>query len=230
MLSHLSIKHLAVVEQLELSFEKGMTVFTGETGAGKSILIDALGLTLGERAESSLVRAGCPSAEVTAIYDLNRLPKVQAWLLERDLCQTTSSLEIEQLTDDKQLVDDEQRESAECIIRRNITSDGRSRAYINGHAVPLNQLKELAEYLVNIHGQHQHQSLLKSDYQRVLLDEYGNHHELCAQLRHAYQQYQKLHKLQKELLGLQGQQDKLTLLQYQMSRFDTHFILLLIIL
>lgn len=229
MLSHLSIKHLAVVERLELSLENGMTVFTGETGAGKSILIDALGLTLGERAESSLVRAGCPNAEVTAIYDLSQLPKVQAWLIERDLIQSERhSIQIEPLKktqtpesqQTKKIEQIEQTEQIDCIIRRNITADGRSRAYINGHAVPVHQLKELGEYLVNIHGQHQHQSLLKSDYQRLLLDEYGNHLELCTELRDAYQEYQKLVKVQKELLGLQGQQDKLTLLQYQIQELD----------
>lgn len=201
MLSHLSIKHLAVVEQLELSFENGMTVFTGETGAGKSILIDALGLTLGERTDSSLVRAGYKFAEITAIYDLNRLPHVQDWLKQRDLLEGSG-------------------DQCDCIIRRNITVDGKSRAYINGHSIPLQQLKELGELLVNIHGQHQHQSLLKPDYQRLLLDEYGNHLALCRELREAYQDYQKLIKIQKELQELQGQQDKLSLLQYQIQELD----------
>ncbi len=200
MLTHLSIKNLAVVLQLELSFDKGMTVFTGETGAGKSILIDALGLTLGERAESGLVRSGCPMAEITAIYDLSRLSHVLVWLREQEFIQTT--------------------EEQECIIRRTISADGKSRAYMNGHAVPVHQLKELGELLVNIHGQHQHQSLLKSDYQLKLLDAYGDHQELLTELRHIYQEYQKHVKVQKELLSLQGQQDKLNLLQYQIQELD----------
>lgn len=232
MLCHLSIKHLAVVEQLELSFNTGMTVFTGETGAGKSILIDALGLTLGERADSSLVRAGSALAEVTAIYDLCHLPKVKSWLAEQELLQPEQANPLqEQQTRQSGITSKTTSkvtselaitslEPFECIIRRTISADGKSRSFINGSAVPLHQVKELGELLVNIHGQHQHQSLLKSDYQRVLLDEYGNHIELCLELKQSYQNYQKLIKMQKELLSLQGQQDKLTLLQYQIQELD----------
>src|SRR5690348_4882013 len=116
MLTHLSIRHLAVVEQLELSFQSGMTVFTGETGAGKSILIDALGLTLGERADSTQVRADCAAAEITAIYDIQSLHSVSDWLTAQGLMSEPQS---------------------DCIIRRCVTHEGRSRAYINGSAVPL---------------------------------------------------------------------------------------------
>lgn len=199
MLTHLSIRHLAVVEQLELSFQSGMTVLTGETGAGKSILIDALGLTLGERADSQQVRANCTQAEITAIYEIQGLSSVIEWLSEQGLL-------LEQQTD--------------CIIRRCITPEGRSRAYINGSAVPLNQLRELGERLVNIHSQHQHHALLKSDFQRALLDEYGNHQSLCSSVRKAYQELQTLQKTQKGLLQLQGQQDKLALLQYQIQELE----------
>lgn len=215
MLSHLSIKHLAVVEELELSFQAGMTIFTGETGAGKSILIDALGLTLGERAESSLVRAGAANAEVTAIYDISYLPRVKTWLSEQDLNLNTRA---EEAAESNSIT--ESNPSMECIIRRVITLDGKSRAYINGHAVPLNQLKELAEHLVNIHGQHQHQSLLRPEHQRFLLDEYGDHAALSAELREAYTEYQTYIRMQKELFSLQGQQDKLSLLQYQIQELE----------
>jgi len=197
MLTHLSIHHLAVVEHLELSFQSGMSVLTGETGAGKSILIDALGLTLGERADSGIVRLGSPQADITAIYDLKDLPTIITWLKE-------------------QALDSEE----ECIIRRIITSDGRSRAFINGRTVPLNQVRELGIRLVDIHGQHQHQSLLRSEHQRILLDEYANHPELRHKVRQDYGQLQNLRKEYKELMGLQGQNDKLTLLQYQIQEID----------
>jgi DNA repair protein RecN (Recombination protein N) len=197
MLIHLSIHHLAVVQHLELSFKTGMTVLTGETGAGKSILIDALGLTLGERAESSIVRLGAASAEVSAIFDLNTLPQVSTWLTEH-------ALEAE----------------GDCVIRRIITQDGRSRAYINGKSVPLHQLRELGEQLINIHGQHQHQTLLKPDHQRLLLDEYANHTEFSLAVRREYLQWQKLRKEQIELLAHQGQNDKLALLQYQIQEIE----------
>jgi len=202
MLIHLSIHHLAVVEHLELSFESGMTVLTGETGAGKSILIDALGLTLGERAESTLVRPGCPFAEVSALYDIHHLPNVIQWLTEHQLDVATELGPIA---------------STPCMIRRTMTADGRSRAYVNGRLVPINQLKELSEYLVNIHGQHQHQTLLKSEYQRALLDEYGQHAELCTAVRFAHHNLQQLYQERTELLHLQGQHDKLALLQYQVE-------------
>ncbi len=197
MLTHLFIRHLAVVEQLELCFQEGMTVLTGETGAGKSILIDALSLTLGERAESSIVRHNCPYAEISVTYELNELPLVLAWLKEE-------GLEAEE----------------ECIIRRVITKDGRSRAYINGRMAPLTQIRELGERLLNIHGQHQHQSLLKSEYQRLLLDAYANHPELSANVKRDFLHLQRLHKEYKEFLKTKEQMDKLALLQYQIQEMQ----------
>ena len=197
MLINLSIHHLAVVEHLELIFKNGMSVLTGETGAGKSILMDALGLTLGERADSGIVRHHCHEAEVSAIYDIAELPLVLNWLKEH-------ALDAEE----------------ECIIRRTLTEEGRSRAYINGKSVPLNQLRDLGEQLVNIHGQHQHQSLLKSEHQRLLLDEYANHPDLLIDVKRAYSNLQQLRKEFKELSALQGHHDKLALLQYQIQEID----------
>lgn len=197
MLTHLSIHQLAVVEHLELSFKAGMSVLTGETGAGKSILIDALGLTLGERADNGIVRHGATQAEVSAIYDLSTLPKLSAWLVEQQLDA-----------------------EGDCIIRRVITQEGRSRAYINGKSVPLNQLRQLGEQLVDIHGQHQHQSLLRPDHQRLLLDEYAEHSDLTTQVRKDYLNLQRLRKEQLELLQHQGQSDKLALLNYQIQEID----------
>lgn len=197
MLTNLTIHNLAVVEHLELNFNTGMTALTGETGAGKSILIDALSLTLGERAESGTIRHGSPQAEITAVYDLQQLPSIDTWLKEHAL---------DALSD--------------CIIRRIITEDGRSRSFINGRAVPLTQLRELGEFLVNIHGQHQHQTLLKPECQRIIIDDYANHKELLAEVKTAYQHWQKLRKEVKELSNLQGQEDKLALLKYQIQEID----------
>lgn len=197
MLSHLSIQNLAVVEHLEFDLKSGMTVLTGETGAGKSILMDALGLTLGNRAESGLVRHGCVSAEISAIYDLTHLPRVASWLQEQDL-----------------------EAQNECVIRRSITEEGRSRAIINGRMVPLTQLKALGEQLIHIHGQHQHQTLLKPDCQRELLDDFANHPDLCLQVKHAYESWYRLRKEQIELLNLESDNDKLALLNYQIQEID----------
>lgn len=201
MLTHLSIHQLAVVEHLELSFTNGMTVLTGETGAGKSILIDALSLTLGERADSSIVRTGADAAEVSSIFDIVQLPKVIAWLTEHHLIEADVSIE-------------------DCVVRRVVTKDGRSRGYINGKTVPINQLRELGELLVDIHGQHQHQSLLKSEHQRVLLDEFSNHKELTQQVKQNYQLWQSLRKEKTRLLENQGQHDKLALLKYQIQEIE----------
>ncbi|MBP9763725.1 MAG: DNA repair protein RecN [Gammaproteobacteria bacterium] len=202
MLTHFFIQHLAVVEQLALNIQSGMTVLTGETGAGKSILIDALQLALGGRAESGIVRYSYPQAEISAVFELTRLPAVLEWLKER-------ALEAED----------------ECIIRRTLTEDGRSRAYINGRVVPISQLRELGEQLVNIHGQHQHQSLLKPEHQRSLLDAYAiatskKHENLLKTVKESYFLYQTLLKEHQTLLSLQGQNDKLTLLQYQIQEID----------
>jgi len=197
MLILLSIHNLAVVEQLELNFQAGMNVLTGETGAGKSILIDALGLTLGERADSYIIRPGASQAEVSAIYDLSQLVSIEAWLKEQ-------ALDAE----------------GECIIRRTITADGRSRAYINGKTVTLNQVRKLGQLLVDIHGQHQHQSLLRTDHQRLLLDQYANHPALILKVQQSYLQLQQLREKYKALLGLQGQHDKLALLQYQIQEIE----------
>ena len=150
MLSHLQISDFTLVDQLELEFDEGLSVLTGETGAGKSILIDALGLILGDRADADKVRAGSNKADLQASFNLRNLGFVKTWLEEHALAQ-----------------DDE------CLLRRVITADGRSRAFINGQSVTLQQLKTLGNMLVNIHGQHEHQNLIKAATQMRLLDEFG---------------------------------------------------------
>ena len=157
MLRHLTIRDFVIVDRLELEFSAGFGALTGETGAGKSILIDALALTLGERADAGVVRSGCEKAEVAATFDITGLPAVRAWLNDNDLDG-----------------DDE------LLLRRVVDAGGRSRAYINGSPATVQQLREVGEWLVDIHGQHAHQSLLRPDAQRALLDAHAG---LGAQVR-----------------------------------------------
>lgn len=150
MLTALSINQYAIVDALELEFAAGLTVVTGETGAGKSIMIDALALALGDRADAGTVRPGAARADIAASFDIGQLPAARAWLAERDL----------DAGDD-------------CLLRRTVGNDGRSRAFINGKPSTLADLKALGEMLIDIHGQHEHQSLLRRDTHRTLLDDFG---------------------------------------------------------
>lgn len=167
MLTQLSIRNFAIASQLEIDFQNGMTVMTGETGAGKSILLDALGLALGDRADSDMVRNGEKKAEICASFDVSEIPSAQAWLAEHDLD-----------SDD------------ECILRRVITSEGRSKAYINGQPSPLANIKALGEQMIDIHSQHEHQSLLVKEKHRSLLDEYAGHATLAKEVKECFQAWQ----------------------------------------
>jgi DNA repair protein RecN (Recombination protein N) len=157
MLQHLTIRDFVIVDRLELSFLAGFGALTGETGAGKSILIDALALALGERADAGVVRSGCEKAEVAATFDIAAQPQVGDWLRANDLDG-----------------DDE------LLLRRVVDAGGRSRAYINGSPATVQQMREVGEWLVDIHGQHAHQSLLRAEAQRTLLD---SHAGLSGQAR-----------------------------------------------
>ena len=147
MLVHLAVNNYAIVDHLELELAKGMTVITGETGAGKSIMLDALALTLGDRADSGAVRPGASKADLLATFDISDIPEATAWLEERDLAG----------------------EDQHVILRRVVTAEGRSRGYINGSPCPQQHLKALGEMLIDIHSQHEHQSLLAADVCRVAL-------------------------------------------------------------
>lgn len=193
MLTNLQIRDLAIVTALELELRAGLTALTGETGAGKSILVDALGLALGERADNGMIRAGKERAEVTAVFDISGHPGISAWL------------EAEALD-----------EEGECILRRSLNREGRSRAFINGRAVPLQQLQTLGSLLVEVHGQHAHQSLLKSGRQRHLLDAYGGHLALADETAVCYRDYQKSGKQLRELVtAASDRASRLDLLRYQ---------------
>jgi DNA repair protein RecN (Recombination protein N) len=198
MLQELTIQNLALIEKLQLNFHAGFSTLTGETGAGKSILLDALGLTLGERADSSLVRHNTPRADVTAQFNIETLPSVQNWLTEHEL-------------------DEEQ----DCFLRRTVTPEGRSKAYINSHPVPASQLKALGSLLIDIHGQHEHQSLLSNIKQLELLDAFSVHANLVSQCKQQHQHWQTQQQQLNTLLENQTeQQNKQDLLLFQIAEFN----------
>ncbi len=193
MLNHIHIRNFTIVELLELDLAPGMSTLTGETGAGKSILLDALGLALGDRAESGVVRHGCDRAEISASFDLSNEPAIRQWLSERELDM-----------------------EGECIIRRTLSKDGRSKGYINSQPQPLGTLRELGEMLVDIHGQHAHQALLRREQQRETLDQYAGNHSRLKQLNQAYQHWSQLNQQLTALQGDKQERDaKLELLHYQ---------------
>ena len=198
MLVHLSISNFAITKSLEVELQPGMTVLTGETGAGKSIMLDALGLTLGDRTDSGVVRAGAERADIHAEFDISNIPLARQWLQEREL-----------LTGN------------ECMLRRVITKEGRSRAYINGQPATVQDVRELGERLIDIHSQHAHQSLLKKSYQRELLDAFAGATELCAALSDDCSHYQKLNKRLQQLESqLDEQSAQEQLLRYQLEELD----------
>jgi len=199
MLTQLTITNFAIVRFLELELSPGMTTITGETGAGKSIAIDALSLALGERADASVVRPDCNKAEISANFDIRSNLNAQQWLQQNGL----------------------ESENEECILRRTISKEGRSRAYINGTPVPIGQLKLLGQLLVNIHGQHAHQLLIKPVHQLFLLDQYSGHDKLLANTKTAYKQWHELITEKKHLIKHQAELEaKKQLLEYQVEELD----------
>ena len=169
MLNLIRVRNYAVIDEVELEFEPGLSVMTGETGAGKSILVDALGLALGERADASSVRSGAARAEISVSFDCPENHAAMSWLREHSLDEDLS-----------------------CVIRRTIGAEGRSRAFINSHPVTLQDLRSLGELLVDIHGQNSHQSLLRQPAQRAILDFHGGNQELASTVAEAYREWRKL--------------------------------------
>ncbi|KAA6185151.1 DNA repair protein RecN [Thiohalocapsa marina] len=198
MLTHIVIHDLVIVSRLELDFGSGMTALTGETGAGKSILIDALGLTLGDKADAGMIRNGSDRAEVSAGFDLGGCPEARAWLA-------------------KQALDD----GDECLIRRVLVRGGRARGFINGQAASGAQLRELGDLLVDIHGQHAHQSLLRPAAQRALLDGYGGHQATAAEVAELYQRFRDLDSRWQRLTAARDERAaRLELLRFQVEELD----------
>ncbi|WP_339081704.1 DNA repair protein RecN [Pseudomonas sp. TMP9] len=202
MLVHLSVHNYAIVEHLDLELDAGMSVISGETGAGKSIMLDALGLALGDRADSGVVRPGADKADILASFDLHDIPEARAWLAERDLGHN-------------------QDQDGPCILRRVITAEGRSRGYINGSPCPQADLKALGELLIDIHNQHEHQSLLKPETHRRLLDEYAGSQELARQVLLAAQRWKQTKNELQRISSLGDEQRaRHQLLSYQLEELD----------
>ncbi|MCW9012791.1 MAG: DNA repair protein RecN [Gammaproteobacteria bacterium] len=198
MLNHIRIRNFAIIDHLDLEFKDGLTALTGETGAGKSILLGALGLLLGDRADSDSVRSGSSKAEISAEFDISKLDHVANWLKEKEL-------------------DSDQ----DCLIRRRLSSDGRSRAFINGSPVPLQDMRELGEMLVDIHGQHEHQSLMKPQMQRQLLDDYANNKKPLIALKNIFEQWKKTRSEFEQLKNAaDDRNDRIDLLRYQVQELD----------
>ena len=200
MLKHIAISQYAIAEALDIDLSAGMTVITGETGAGKSIMLDALGLCVGDRADSKAVRPGAKRAEVSASFDLSDAPAALAWLRTRDLDS-----------------DDEQA----CILRRTVSADGRSKAFINGTPSTLNDCAELGTLLVDIHSQHAHQSLLRKHTQRALLDDYAGASILAREVADTARQWRELSERYAHLSGLSVEAAaRRELLNYQVGELN----------
>ncbi|BAX52050.1 DNA repair protein RecN [Photobacterium damselae subsp. piscicida] len=198
MLSHMTISNFAIVKTLEFELKSGMTTITGETGAGKSIAIDALGLCLGDRTEASMVRPNEDKADISATFSLNNNQSARRWL------------------EDNELIDGE-----ECILRRVITKEGRSRGFINGSPVPVSMQKSLGQLLINIHGQHAHQQLMRPEYQQQMLDQYAGHHLLMEHTRETYQRWRQTHNELKRLTQSREENEaQKQLIQYQVKELD----------
>ncbi|SER99252.1 DNA repair protein RecN [Halopseudomonas bauzanensis] len=199
MLVHLAVNNYAIVDHLELELDRGMTVITGETGAGKSIMLDALALTLGDRADSGAVRPGADKADILATFDISEIPEAVQWLNQRDLSSDESQV----------------------ILRRVVTAEGRSRAYINGSPCPQQDLRALGEMLIDIHSQHEHQSLLKADTHRRLLDDYAGASDLARQVQLAAQRCRQTEQALQQASDTNDEQNaRIQLLSYQLEELD----------
>ena len=199
MLKYLSIRDFVIVESLELDFAAGFTALTGETGAGKSILIDALSLALGERGDAAMVRNGCERAEISAEFDIAKLPQVQASLIEQGL----------------------EGDAGVCLMRRVLDANGRSRGFINGSTATQQQMRAVGEFLLDIHGQHAHQSLLRVDAQREILDGHAGLTRDASAVALLFRDWQTLHNrrvlLEKNAATVLAERD---LLQFQRRELE----------
>ena len=198
MLANLHINNFTLVDNLDIEFHAGFTALTGETGAGKSILLDALAMVLGARSDADKVRAGKDKAEIAAEFDLSNTPEAKSWLERNDLH-----------SDD------------ECILRRVVTKEGRSRAYINGKSATLGQIRELGEILVNIHGQHEHQSLLKASNHSRILDNFSNSQTLVKEVKEKFKNWRKIKEQLDDVKTLGDENDaRFQLLSYQVNELN----------
>ena len=198
MLTHIKISQFAIVDELELDVPNKLTVITGETGAGKSIMLDALGLTLGDRADSGMVRHGSNKTDIHASFDISSNDTAKHWLKQRDLDADN-----------------------ECVLRRVVNQDGRSKSYVNGSPQPLSAVRELGNLLVNIHGQHEHQALLKSDTHRKLLDQFGGLSQKASLVAEHYRRWQKAQQsFESYRDNARELSDRADLLKFQLQEFE----------
>jgi DNA repair protein RecN (Recombination protein N) len=198
MLTHIAIKNFTIVESLNLDVENGLSVLTGETGAGKSILVDAVSLAMGARAEGNVIRRDATQCDISLCFDISLIPAAQAWLKSNAFD-----------SDD------------ECVIRRIIAQDGKSRSHINGHPCSLNIIREFSELILNIYGQHQHQALLKRDNQQTVFDIYAHHQPLLEKISQFYQQWQALTaELAKLKQQAEHREHEFELLRYQFDELN----------
>jgi DNA repair protein RecN (Recombination protein N) len=194
-LLHIQIRDFAIIDAAELELASGLTVLTGETGAGKSILVDALLLAAGGRAGAEVVRHGAERAEVSATFTIENNPAARAWLAEQ-------SIEHED----------------ECVLRRIVGADGRSRAYVNSQAMPVQALRQLGETLVDIHGQMEYQSLMKRAAQRELLDQSGDYRELLDSVAAQHRAWSELREQRdRAAASAQDREARLELLRYHLG-------------
>ena len=200
MLILLSIRNYAIAESLDIELSAGMTAITGETGAGKSIILGAMSLILGDRADRDAIRSGCDRADITAEFDVSRLTAARQWLADNAL---------------------DSDHPDQCLIRRSVSADGRSRAWINGAPVTLQSLAELGALLMDIHSQHEHHSLLKKATHQQLLDDYAGHAPATTRLRELAEQWRQTHKELESLLNDSNEQSaQLELARYQLEELD----------
>jgi len=199
MLTGLRVENFTIVKLLELDFDQGMTAFTGETGAGKSIMIDALMLALGARADASVIRAGEQKCDISAVFQLDEAEEPMQWLRAHDIDMNDDTL----------------------VLRRVLTAESRSKSYINGQPFPLQKVKELSEMLVHIHGQHQHQTLMHHSTHRNQLDRYGKHEVLLAEVAATHKHCQKISQELEALHNAEEQKDRESLLQFQLEELLT---------
>ena len=198
MITSLHIHNLAIIDRLDIEFDDGMTALTGETGAGKSIMVDALGLLLGDRGDSSVIRHGRESADLSVHLSLRRHPSAAQWL------------EQQQLSSDE-----------ECLLRRTLHRERGSRCWINGHPATVQMLKEFGELLVDIHSQHEHQSLTKSSTQRLIVDSFSSTLDEVASLSQLYSELGDLQQRKKVLQGGdEGRESRVQLLEFQLEELD----------
>ena len=200
MLKELRIKNYAIIDELNIDFKAGLNILTGETGAGKSIIVESLGLILGERASDESIRSGEDSASVEAVFDISQIKKIREFLAK-------SGIETE---------DDE------IIIKRQVSRSGKNRSYINGNAINLSGLKDIGNMLVDVHGQHEHQTLLYPENHSIVLDSFGNTFHLREKCKDSYSNLQNLQSEMNELINKERERaQRIDLLNFQKEEIDT---------